>query len=648
MQVPVACDQSLIPANNVSLDFGGPVDVPFEYFAESWIERPIFERFESIVQRHGNRIAVDDGLARFTYNELMRACLDLASRIDALAPPQAPIGILLPNSGLVPIAALACLAVGRPFVPMDHEFPALRNQQFMAEAGVRALLIDGASADATRAMATVPQIDISQSLTAVADNANIPIAPATGPAMILYTSGSTGRPKGTCHDQRLMSHCVAQLTNSCHLNPEDRIILLNTAGTVVGIRNIFAALLNGATLFIADPRSIGINGVLRTLQYHRITFCNVVPTLLRELIKAKDAKRSFVNLRVLRLGGEAIRACDVTNFRTILPSSCHIQISYGLTESASVFQWFAPPNWVADGPRMPCGYSVPDQSIWLNSLDGAPPSHGELVVKSRYLALGFWQNGFLQRGLLEQDANEPSLRILHTGDLVRLRDDGLAEVIGRKDKQVKINGLPVNPSEVEDALCRCDGISEAVVTARQHNEGVATLVAYVVPSHPTDASFVNNLRAAVASHLPGYMCPAHIRVVSKIPLLPRFKPDIAALEQLADSDTATSDIEDSPQTPPAASHPVREAVSQAWTRLLGNQPFNASMPWHETGGDSLKKLRLWLDIEKALGIRLPFEAFDDHATADDIVASVEKVLAASGRYSASELHPAPRKLSWVI
>jgi acyl-coenzyme A synthetase/AMP-(fatty) acid ligase/acyl carrier protein len=430
---------------------------------------------------------------------------------------------------------------------------------------------------------------------------------------------------------------VAQLTDSCHLNPDDRFILLTTAGTVVGIRNILAALLNGSALYIADPRSIGINGVLRTLQYQRITFCNAVPTLLRELVKAKEAKRAFANLRVLRLGGEAIRTRDIALFRTVLPPLCHIQVSYGLTESASIFQWFAPANWAADDPRMPCGYSVPEQSIWLVPEDGAS-SRGELVVKSRFLALGYWQNGHLQRAF-EQDPGDPSLRILHTGDLVQMRQDGLAEIVGRKDRQVKINGLPVNPSEVEDALCRCDGVSEAVVTARRDREEVATLIAYVVPSRPAGPSYVKELRTAVADHLPAYMRPTYIRIVSKIPLLPRFKPDIAALEQLAESFAETSDSGDDPQAPAAVSHRVMAAVSQAWTRVLAQQSFDATLSWRETGGDSLKKLRLWLDIEKTLGIRLPFEAFGEGATPTQIAASVEKALAASGRHATGGPEP---------
>ena len=129
--------QSIVDILRHSLkDTRGSADVRFERFAGSWIERPIFERFEYIVARYGNKIAVDDGVRCLTYRELMRVCMDLASRIDAQVPPRAPVGVMLPNCALVPIAALACLAVGRPCVPLDFHYPTARNEKIMAESGV--------------------------------------------------------------------------------------------------------------------------------------------------------------------------------------------------------------------------------------------------------------------------------------------------------------------------------------------------------------------------------------------------------------------------------------------------------------------------------------------------------------------------------
>jgi non-ribosomal peptide synthetase component F len=99
---------------------------------------------------------------------------------------------------------------------------------------------------------SLPYLDIGSSLDG-ADEWVPSIASSGGPAVILYTSGSTGQPKGICNDQRAILQRVAQATNSCHLNANDRFFLLSAPGTIAGVRETFAALLNGATLHVADP-----------------------------------------------------------------------------------------------------------------------------------------------------------------------------------------------------------------------------------------------------------------------------------------------------------------------------------------------------------------------------------------------------------
>jgi acyl carrier protein len=89
----------------------------------------------------------------------------------------------------------------------------------------------------------------------------------------------------------------------------------------------------------------------------------------------------------------------------------------------------------------------------------------------------------------------------------------------------------------------------------------------------------------------------------------------------------TTDIGENSEAVSVQSRLVKDAVSQAWVRVLGQQSFEANLPWYQTGGDSLKKIRLWLEVEKALGIRLPFEAFGDRATLNEIAAHVEKAMA---------------------
>src|SRR5215471_10678721 len=191
------------------LDDNGPVDVEFEPFTAAAVERPIWARFAAIAVENAERLAIDDGARRFRYGELKRAVHRLASRIEAVVPAGKPVGVLLANGALFPVAALACLALGRPYVAVDLKYPAARNQDVMREAGLAAVILDPADAAASALAGSLPRIDIVAAVAGSAEAALSP-APADGPAVILYTSGSTGRPKGICNDQRALLQRVAQ------------------------------------------------------------------------------------------------------------------------------------------------------------------------------------------------------------------------------------------------------------------------------------------------------------------------------------------------------------------------------------------------------------------------------------------------------
>src|SRR6202022_2288366 len=121
----------------------------------------------------------------------------------------------------------------------------------------------------------------------------------------------------------------------------------------------FAALLNGATLYVADPSRLGINGVLRMLRDARATVGYIVPALLRQLLAAPDAKEAFGHARIVRIGGDIPVTDDLALCRLMLPSSCHILIAFSSTEAPTIFQWFIPRDWNPDGIRLPIGYARP-------------------------------------------------------------------------------------------------------------------------------------------------------------------------------------------------------------------------------------------------------------------------------------------------
>jgi non-ribosomal peptide synthetase component F len=416
-------DHFWLCATDQPLDLDGPTDIPFERFDDGVIEHSIASRFRRIAERYATRIAVDDGVTRLTYAEVWRITCHLARRIEAVVPAHRPIAIVLPNAALFPAAALACLSVGRPYVPIDLDYPVARNAEIMREAGAAAAITQLGRSDATALIPiSLPLIDAAETLSG-ADGPPLDLADAEGPAIILFTSGSTGQPKGICNDQSALLLRIAQYTNACHLHAGDRFILLSSPSTIAGVRDTFAALLNGATLHIAELQRVGIRGVQQVIRDERITVYYSVPSVLRSLLSDVSSKAAVGSLRIVRLGGDATLETDLALFQTVLPPTCRILVGFGSTEAPTVFQWFARPG-MADGLRAPCGFPVPGVAFALVGQDGAPVSAGEigeLVVRSRYVALGLWQNGRLSAGAFESDRLDPALRILRTGDLCRLR-----------------------------------------------------------------------------------------------------------------------------------------------------------------------------------------------------------------------------------
>jgi acyl-coenzyme A synthetase/AMP-(fatty) acid ligase/thioesterase domain-containing protein len=598
---------------------------PSHGIEDNWINQPVINRFEQMVARHGAKLAVDDGATRLTYSALGCAVGQLSRQVALLVPPGRPVGIVLPNGASFPIAALSCLAAGRPYVPIDPSYPAERNEALIKEAGLAAVIVNGDNAGYSLA-ASLPCLNIAESF---AGTGELPVASVftDGPAVILYTSGSTGRPKGICYDQRAIMERVAHASALKRLTSEDRVFLFSSPCTIGGLRVPFLALLNGATLYWANPHQIGIDGALRFLQDVRPTVGFAVPVLLRTLLRLPEARQVFANARVIRTGGDVILKDDLELWRAVLPGSCRVLITLTSTEMPAVFQWFVPQEWKPDGSHLPVGYPRPEASFSIvkdNARPAAPGEVGELVVKSRYLALGHWQNGRLRPGPFRTDADDPTVRVFNTGDLVRMRADGLAEMMGRKDRRLKIRGFRIEPGDVERALRSCAGVAEAAVIARRKGEEATSLVAYVVPCNAENEALAEAIENELAIRLPLHMRPAQICFIDKIPQLPGFKIDIPALEQLDERQRASANLGATGRNA-AARTPTEKSLIRIWVDILGCEHVDVQADFFSLGGHSLLAARLIGEINRTYAITLGASALYQNPTPGKLAGLIDSL-----------------------
>jgi thioesterase domain-containing protein len=244
---------------------------------------------------------------------------------------------------------------------------------------------------------------------------------------------------------------------------------------------------------------------------------------------------------------------------------------------------------------------------------------GELVLRSRFIALGSWDGGRCVPGNIRWEAGDPPVRVLRTGDLAHIDSDGLCTIVGRKDRQVKVHGMRVEPAEIEAALRDLPDILDAAVITRRTDKTV-TLTAFIVPRQAT-STVVPRVRAALRSRLPTAMRPSRIRVVPSIPLLPSGKLDVRALEALdRDRDTDATDS----AAPTTVANDVRQAVQRAWRAVLGRRALAEAQSFEDAGGDSLKLLQLVLWLETLRGRRLPLDLFTGDMQPEDLIRILEE------------------------
>jgi len=604
------------------LDWNGPATRPFTRFRGRDLQRPIIEHFERVAQRHWSRIAIRGADKAVTFGELWDAVSGLAEALRAGTKPGDLIAILLPACPMFPLAVLACLAAGRPFVALDVHHPpdwlgdALRD----ARPTLIIMLEDGLGGVEAR----MPAARVIR-LTGLPRPASKSWRPAAmdvhEPACVLLTSGSTGRPKSIVNSQQNLLQRVAQSINAAHINAADRLLTLAPPCSIVGVRDVMTALLAGASIHLLDPQDVGAREMLNAIHAEAVTILFAFPALLRSIVAARDG-RADGSLRLVRVGGDTTVWSDIETLRAWLAPDAAIQLVYAATE-APMMQWFVADTCRRMDARIPIGYPLPGNRLALVDEEGraTPPGEvGELIVASHYVSLGSWVEGRLADKGVETDGR-CGWRMFRTGDLVRQRPDGLLERVGRKDRQVKIRGSRVDLDGVEARLRGHSFVRDVAVMGRlSHADGTSTLVAYVSAHDGAPIGLIDELKVLMRS-APPPMRPARFYLEPSIPRLPSSKLDVRALAALDEANVQrerAESPEDAALLAMAGDDHVSQTVARVWRDVLLAPVRSAEDDFFESGGDSLKAITFALELERALGFEISLTLINEAPRFDQL------------------------------
>jgi acyl-coenzyme A synthetase/AMP-(fatty) acid ligase/thioesterase domain-containing protein len=597
------------------LDMDGPTS---DFEASVIGDHSIFANFAAVAERLPNATAIlvsDD--APLTFDAMAVRVRKLAALLVAETAPDDRIAILMATGPDYPITVMACIAAGRLFAPLDLRFPAVRNATVLIDFQPSCVVCAQDPAEICQTLPNAKIIDVRDVDAADVGGLDglLPQPDLDRPAFVIFTSGSSGRPKGIVNSQHALLQRVSQQVVSVHAGPGDIFVCVTSPCTIAGMRELLAALLSGSALRMIDPETAGLRETRRLIGLDgTLLYC--VPTLMRALCGSDSANVDFASLRVVRLGGEKVSWDDVARVRRVLGPQAFIQIGYSSTETTGT-QRFVPSEEAAFGSGPSVGWILPGIDYAVVDEDGnnvADGEDGELVLRSRFVALGRWVDGRCDPAGYEPDVG--GTRVFPTGDVGRIEAGGCLRVLGRRDRQIKINGRRVEPNEIEAALRLDDRVSDAVVIPMAVGSETQ-IVGFLVASSGLEADLVSTVRRSFSTVLPSTWCPPRLHVVPQLPRLPGGKLDVAALRALDAAFTAATLCEPDFVAP---AHSLEATVARAWTATLGKRP--SRIGFREAGGDSLSMLRLVFEIEEATGSKISLDRLQMDMNAAEMAATI--------------------------
>src|SRR5581483_3474627 len=288
-----------------------------------------------------------------------------------------------------------------------------------------------------------------------------------------------------------------------HFNEQDSWSLFHSFAFDFSVWEIWGALAYGGRLVVVPWEvSRSPDEFYDLVCETGITVLNQTPSAFKQLMQAQGRSARQHQLRYVIFGGEALEVGTLQPWYERNGEQTQLINMYGITET-TVHVTYRPIS--AEDTRhtgaSPIGRRIPDLQTYILDAQLQPVPVG--VTGERYIGGAGVARGYLNRpeltaerfirdpfaGKSESNSNSNSeAKLYKTGDLGRYLPDGNIEYLGRNDFQVKIRGFRIELGEIEAKLNACEGVSTAVVIAREDQPGDKRLVAYCVANDGVELS----------------------------------------------------------------------------------------------------------------------------------------------------------------
>lgn len=486
---------------------------------------------------YGKRLAVRDGEATLTYDELKDRALLIAAHLRSRGvKPGDRVLLVLQNcseylqlehalilAGFVRICAIPRLHASEVLQQSLDALPAIAfiDSHWLNEADPALLQqmpcpivrVGGMPETATAALRTTEAFENFLKPT----DASKSFADSQPEDLVwfMYTSGSTGKPKGVMHTQKSISNMIIKaLAAMVSARPED--VALHTA-PLSHFSGVIAHVISaaGGANVVMDRFSPEL--LFDAVSTYGITVLPVVPTQLNMLTDyLRSTPRDTSGVRIVPYAGSAIAPDRLAAARQFFGNGL-IQY-YGSSEVPLPVTVLAPedhtdtinelglPRFASAG-RPPVGVDVKI----VDSKDNALPtgSTGEILVRSATASRGYWQNDAASREILDPEG------FIRTGDVGVIDKEGFLFIVDRSKDMIVTGGFNVYPREVENTISTLAGVREVAVVSAPDEKWGEAIVAVVAPQ-PNVELTLEQVQAHCRAHLAGYKLPRRLMIVDTL------------------------------------------------------------------------------------------------------------------------------------
>jgi acetolactate synthase-1/2/3 large subunit len=377
---------------------------------------------------------------------------------------------------------------------------------------------------------------------------------------------------------------------------------------------------------VFDVASIGLAGFRTWLDEEEITLLHPPALLFRRFLATLEGHNLFPSVRLVALAGDVVLSADLKKWQRHFSKSCAVLHRFSTTETALLTVARIESGSLSNAGFVSAGHAVADKMLMLVDDAGDPVSAGEtgeLVVKSRYLADGYWRRPQESAAVFRPDPEVPGQRICRTGDLGRFLPDGSFVYLGRRDHQVKIRGYRVDIREVDSALMQLDDVREAATIARQEADEFR-LISFVVLKEGSRFDPLV-LRESLRAHLPDWKIPARFHVIPVLPVTLTGKVDRRRLDtELSGCDLSVSPGAADPAAAPSpsSSTAIEQELTEIWKAALRLDAVGFEDNFLQLGGDSISMMTALDRVERQFGLRIAPAEFYRQGTIRQLAAHI--------------------------